>query len=71
MLWGIGIVLLILLGYYVSLIINPYAKCSRCHGKPRTQAWVFGYAHRMCTRCQGTGQEPRWGRKLFKMDKAN
>jgi len=71
LLWGIGIVLLFFVGYYVSLILHPYARCRRCGGKPRKQGGIFTYSHRVCPRCAGTGQEPRLGRKWFKMDKTN
>jgi hypothetical protein len=65
----VGIVLLVFVGYYVSLILHPMAKCMRCRGKPRSKGAIFGYAHRTCSRCAGTGQEPRLGRKLFHMDR--
>ena len=66
-----AIVAISFFAYFVSLLINPYAKCTRCHGKPRKQGMFFGYAHRVCPRCDGTGQELRLGRKLFKMDRPN
>jgi len=65
----VGIILLVFFGYYVSLILHPMARCTRCHGKPRSKGAVFSYAHRTCSRCAGTGQEPRLGRKLFHMDR--
>jgi hypothetical protein len=65
----VGIVLLVFVGYYVSLILHPMAKCMRCRGKPRSKGAIFSYAHRTCSRCAGTGQEPRLGRKLFHMDR--
>lgn len=65
-------VILILIGgiggaYYLSLSRNPWAVCSKCHGKPRTQGWVFSRAHRICPKCQGTGQQLRLGRRVFGM----
>lgn len=53
--------------YYVSLRLNPYVDCSKCHGQPRPRAWFFGYAHHVCSKCQGTGQQLRFGRRLFGM----
>ena len=53
--------------YYVSLKLNPWVECSRCHGKVRPQGWFFNYAHHVCPKCQGTGQQLRFGRRLFGM----
>ena len=53
--------------YYVSLTRNPWEECSKCHGKPRTQGWLFTRAHRVCPKCQGTGQQLRLGRRVFGM----
>jgi DnaJ-class molecular chaperone len=54
-----------LFGYWVSLKINPYVTCSRCKNNPRRKGLIFGYAHRVCPKCQGTGQQPRWGSKYL------
>jgi hypothetical protein len=51
--------------YYVSLVRNPWVTCSRCKGKPKSQGWLFGYAHRICSKCNGTGQQLRLGSKVF------
>jgi DnaJ-class molecular chaperone len=57
---------LFLIGAYVlSLYLNPWVTCSRCKGKPRPRAWVFGYAHHVCPKCQGTGQQRRLGSRLL------
>jgi DnaJ-class molecular chaperone len=64
-----GIVLVLILiggGYILSLYINPYVTCSKCHGKPKSQGWVFNYSHHICSKCQGTGQQPRWGTRFLK-----
>jgi hypothetical protein len=62
------VVVVALIGFYVaSLHFNPWVKCSKCHGKPRPRAWVFGYAHHVCPRCDGTGHQVRFGRRLFRM----
>jgi DnaJ-class molecular chaperone len=64
---GLALVLLVVGFYVVSLIFNPWVKCSKCHGKARPRAWVFGYAHHVCPKCDGTGQQLRFGRRLFRM----
>jgi DnaJ-class molecular chaperone len=54
-------------GYFVSLRLNPWVKCSKCHGQPKKQGSFFGYAHHPCDKCDGKGQQVRFGRKLFNM----
>jgi DnaJ-class molecular chaperone len=62
----------LLIGAYVlSLKLNPWVKCSKCKNKPRPQGWVFSHAHHTCPRCNGTGREPRWGYKFFRMGPKN
>jgi DnaJ-class molecular chaperone len=51
----------------VSLMLNPWVKCSKCQGKPKQQGWAFSYAHHFCDKCGGKGQQVRFGRKLFGM----
>jgi DnaJ-class molecular chaperone len=63
----LGFLLLVIVGYVISLKFNPYVRCSRCKNKPKRKAWLFGYAHHVCAKCQGTGQQLRFGRRfLFK-----
>ena len=52
-------------GYVLSLYLNPWVTCSRCHGKPRPRALVFGYAHHLCPKCKGAGQTRRLGSQLL------
>jgi DnaJ-class molecular chaperone len=54
-------------GYAASLKLNPWVKCSKCHGKQRAQGWVFSNTHHNCPKCGGTGRQVRLGRKLFRM----
>jgi len=63
------LVVIVIGGYYLSLVFNPMVKCSKCHGKPRPQGWVFSYAHHVCPKCDGTGQQVRLGRKLLRMER--
>jgi hypothetical protein len=53
--------------YYVSLRLNPWVECSKCHGQPRPRGVFFGYSHHLCSKCQGTGHQLRFGRRLFGM----
>jgi len=55
------------ISYYISLLLNPWVKCSKCHGEARPRGWFFGYAHHFCPKCNGTGHQLRFGRKLFGM----
>jgi DnaJ-class molecular chaperone len=64
-----GIVLVLILigvGYVASLYLNPYVTCTKCQGKSMSKGWVFNYSHHICSRCQGTGQQPRWGTRFLK-----
>jgi DnaJ-class molecular chaperone len=51
--------------YVLSLKLNPYVRCSRCKNKPKRKAWTFSYAHHVCSKCQGTGQQLRFGRRFI------
>jgi len=65
---GLFLIVMVLIGgYYVSLIRNPWVICSKCHGQPKLKGGLFSYAHHTCPRCEGTGQELRLGRKLLNM----
>jgi DnaJ-class molecular chaperone len=57
--------------YYVSLRLNPWVKCSKCHGKQRFQGWVFSHAHHNCPKCGGTGRQLRLGYRWLRMDRGN
>ena len=52
-------------GYLLSLKLNPWVRCSRCKNKPKIKGWVFSNAHHVCPKCEGTGQQVRFGSKLF------
>jgi DnaJ-class molecular chaperone len=64
------VVILVLLGgafYYVSLKLNPWMTCPKCHGQPRIKSWVFDKAHHTCPKCDGTGRVVRPAYRFFKM----
>ena len=55
----------LIVGYLLSLKLNPYVRCSRCRNQPKRKAWVFRNAHHVCPKCQGTGQQLRFGRRFI------
>jgi hypothetical protein len=61
--------LLIALGfigvYVLSLFLSPYVKCSRCQNKPKRRGFMFSYAHHVCPKCKGTGQQVRFGSRVL------
>ena len=61
----VAFAVLLIGGYVLSLYLNPWVTCSRCNGKPRPRAWLFGYAHHLCPKCDGTGQTRRLGSRLL------
>jgi DnaJ-class molecular chaperone len=62
------VLVLLITGYVASLWLNPWARCSRCKNRPKIKGWVFSYAHHVCPKCEGSGQQLRLGRKLFFKD---
>jgi DnaJ-class molecular chaperone len=65
---GLGLVVILIgVGYYYSLQLNPWVVCRKCHGTPRLKGLVFKHAQRICPRCGGSGQTLRLGRRLFGM----
>lgn len=57
---------IVIVGYVVSVKLNPYVRCSRCKNQPKIKGWVFSSAHHVCPKCKGTGQQLRFGRKIFR-----
>jgi len=53
------------MGYLISLRLNPWVKCSKCHGTPRRRGWMYMYSHHICPKCGGSGQQLRMGRKVL------
>jgi hypothetical protein len=53
----------LIIGYVVSLKLNPYERCSNCKNSPKIKGWVFTKAHHVCPKCGGTGQQLRFGRR--------
>lgn len=57
--------IIVVIGYYLSLRVHPYAKCRLCNGNGRHFGTVYTYAHRRCRKCGGTGRKDRFGVRLI------
>lgn len=62
-------VVILVLGYLVSLKLHPWRPCLRCKGKPRHQGAIYSYAWRNCGRCGGGGRELRRGVRIVGIGK--
>lgn len=61
----IVIVILAVIGYYISLRIHPLTRCRTCNGSGRHFGSVYTYAQRRCRKCGGSGRKDRLGTKFF------
>jgi hypothetical protein len=59
------IIVIIVVGYLVSLRIHPLRKCPRCNMSGRHFGSVFTGTYRRCRRCDGRGQLDRVGTQVF------
>ena len=59
------IVILAVVGYFISLRIHPLTKCGTCNGSGRHIGSVYTYAQRRCRKCGGSGRKNRLGVRLF------
>ena len=59
------IIIVAVVGYFVSLRIHPLAKCRLCKGTGRHSGSVYRYANRRCRRCGGSGRKDRFGNRFF------
>jgi hypothetical protein len=59
------LVIIFIVGYYLSLRAHPYTKCRLCNGRGRHWGSVYTYAHRRCRKCGGNGRKERLGYRLF------
>lgn len=65
--WLVVIILLVVIGYLISLRQHPRGRnCRACKGTGRQQGMIFRYAHRQCTRCGGSGGRGRIGLRVMK-----
>jgi DnaJ-class molecular chaperone len=59
------IIIIIAVGYLVSLRIHPLRKCPRCNMSGRHYGAFFPNNYRRCRRCAGRGQLDRIGTQVF------
>ena len=59
------IVVMAAIGYLISLRIHPLTKCRVCNATGRHFGSFYGYSHRRCRKCGGTGRKDRLGAKVF------
>lgn len=59
------IIIVAVVGYFVSLRIHPLARCGLCKGTGRHSGSVYTYASRRCRRCGGSGRRNRFGTRFF------
>jgi hypothetical protein len=59
------VIVVIAVGYLVSLRLHPLRKCRSCNMSGRHFGGVFSYAYRRCRRCEGRGQLDRFGTQIF------
>jgi hypothetical protein len=61
----IGIAVILVVAYVLSLKLNPLWPCLWCKGAKRHYSTLFPRARRRCWFCKGTGEKPRLGVRLF------
>ena len=59
------LVIIFIIGYYLSLRAHPFTKCRLCNGRGRHFGSVYTSAPRRCRKCGGTGRKDRLGVRLF------
>ena len=59
------IIILVVVGYFISLRIHPLTKCRQCNGTGRHSCSVYTYSQRRCRKCGGTGRKERLGKQYF------
>jgi hypothetical protein len=58
-----GVVVVIAIGYRVSLFLRPFTRCRRCGGSGKARGLLGGWGY--CRRCGGEGLVPRLGTVLL------
>lgn len=59
------VIVIVAVGYLVSLRIHPLRKCPTCKMTGRHFGGVFTNTYRPCRRCNGSGRRDRLGVQVF------
>jgi hypothetical protein len=60
------IIVVVALGYYLSLRIHPTTRCKRCNASSRHSDLLYSErARHACPNCHGSGRQRRLGARLF------
>jgi len=59
------LIVIVAVGYLVSVRIHPLRKCRTCKMTGRHFGGVFTNSHRPCRRCRGSGRRDRLGAQVF------
>ena len=62
-------VIVLILGYLLSIQFHPHTACRRCGGSGRHAGSVWAYGNRPCGACGGQARHRRWGAQFFHRDK--
>jgi DnaJ-class molecular chaperone len=65
MTWVVLIVLIVAVGYVISVRLHPLRKCPSCNMSGRHFGSIYSGSYRRCAKCQGRGQLDRVGTKVF------
>lgn len=60
------VVVVLVVGYLVSLLLHPQTSCRACGGRGRNRGFVYRYSMGACGRCGGSGRKDRFGRRLLR-----
>jgi len=60
------VIIILVVGYFISLRIHPLTKCRLCKGTGRHFGSMYTYAQRRCRKCGGNGRVDRLGVRLFR-----
>jgi DnaJ-class molecular chaperone len=58
------VVVVVIVGYLISIRVHPFTTCRRCNGTNRHKGAIYTYSFRKCRRCDGTGRKLRLGARM-------